>query len=593
MADPAPLVYNGWPQRTDTETGSTRHTLMSNHPPYFAWIKALAASTGFVAILHAYTLVMEGYGGFSTERNFEQLIELALVLYLYGLFYAIQKPSAWRSVVAALPILLLYLVHDIFYLTQGKVFRLINAGELPELLQVVPLGYGVLIGAILLLPLGALLISVDYRRPRNLALWLAPLVMLIVFVTAIPNAVAQRFQYLATEIVTYSDGKSVEANGRIAMLLYREAQRINTFDELAPFRDRRAYDQAAGQLADELGAHADRRNVHLIVLESFLDPRLFSKLRFSSSPVHPDFERLFGDKLGLSLSPVFGGGTAQAEFEVLCGTPAFEKVSSVEFNVFTGAAAHCLPNLLNRVGYRSVASNAYKPNFFNALPAYQGAGFAESYFPQEFSGTRESYLRFGDRGEEYYLFDADLFNQNLAFVRKHLEQHPDQPLFNYMLTIYGHTPHMLDRDKRPERITLDSDYPDDHLQRVVNQFYYRTEAIAHFVEQLLALDQNSLIILVSDHVPPLRNGLNTYDKLGYMNNGEHHYYTNRIAIIENGEPRVYAPIHHYELPPIILDYVSGATYCRGHACAFKDAKQRRAREQYLEEYMRLMAHASE
>lgn len=566
---------------------------MSYHRPYLAWIKTLAACAGFLAVLYGYTLIMEGYGGFSTERNFEQLVELALVLYFYGLFYAIQKPAAWRSVLAALPILLLYLVHDIFYLTQGKVLRLINAAELPELLQVLPLGYALLIGAILFLPLGALLISIDYRRPRHLAVWLAPLVVLIVSVMAIPNAFAQRFQHLASEIITYSDGKSVEANGRIAMLLYREALRINTLDELAPFRDRQAYDHQIEQLAQELQPHASQRNVHLIVLESLLDPRLFSRLRFSSSPVHPDFERLFGDQLGLSLSPVFGGGTAQAEFEVLCGTPAFEKLSSVEFNVFTGAAAHCLPDLLNRIGYRSVASNAYKPNFFNALPAYQGAGFVESYFPQEFSGSRPSYLRFGDPGEEEYLFDGDLFSQNLAFVKQHLEQHPDAPLFNYLMTIYGHTPNLLDRNKRPERITLESDYHDDQLHRAVNQFYYRTEAIAHFVEQLLALDQNSLIILVSDHVPPLRNGLNTYDKLGYMNNAENHYYTNRIAIIENGQPKVYPPIHHYEVPAIILDYVSRDAYCRGHRCAFKDGQPPRPREAYLGDYLRLMAHAAE
>ncbi len=558
-----------------------------------AWLKTLARYIGFIAILYAYMLLMEGYGGFTTKRISDQLIELTLVLYFYGLFYAILKPSAWRGVLAGAPILLLYLAHDIYYLAHGKVFRLINIMELPELLQVLPLGYALLVSIILFLPLGALVAATNYRRPATLALWVAPLTALVFFVEAIPDAFAQRFQQLAAEIVTYSDGKSVEANGRIAMLIYREALRISTLEQLAPYRDRQGYDRQAEQLAEELSPHVNRRNVHLIVLESFLDPRLFHKLRFSSPPVHPEFERLFGDKLGLSLSPVFGGSTAQAEFEVLCGKPAFEKLSSVEFNVFTGSAAHCLPGQLEHLGYRSVASNAYKPNFFNALPAYQGVGFGESHFPQEFSGAQASYLRFGDPGEEEYLFDGELFSQNLEFVKAHLQQRPDEPLFNYIMTIYGHTPHLLDQAKRPEHITLESDYPDDHLQRAVNQFYYRTEAIAHFVQQLMALDSNSLIILVSDHVPPLSNGLNTYDALGYMDNGDRHYYYNRIAIIENGQPRVFSPIRHYELPPIILNYVSVGEYCRRHACAFQDDTQRRAREQYLEEYMRLMAHASE
>lgn len=552
-----------------------------------------ACCAAFVAVLYGYMVLMEGLHGFHASRAADQLIELALVVYFYSLFYIIQKPSMWRGVLAGVPILLFYAVHDIFYLAYGKVFRLINIAELPELLQVLPLGYALLAAMILLLPLAALAYAANYRRPASSILWLSPLAALVIFVYAIPNAFARNFQQLATEIVTYSDGKSVEANGRIAMMLYHEAQRIDALDRLAPYRNRQDYDRQQVRLGDEIGPHANRRNVHLIVLESFLDPRLFRKLRFSSSPVHPDFEQMFGDQLGLSISPMFGGSTAQAEFEILCGVPAFEKLSSVEFNVFTGSAAHCLPSQLEQLGYRSVASNAYKPNFFNAQPGYKGAGFSESYFPQEFSGTRQSYLSFGDPGEEEYLYDGELFSQNLAFVKSHLQQRTDQPLLNYVMTIYGHTPHLLDTKKRPPHIKLESDYHDDHLERAVNQFYYRTGEIARYARQLLAQDSNSLIIFISDHVPPLRNGLNTYDELAYMDNGEQHYYYNRIAILENGKPRVLPPIRHFDLPAYVLDYVSDGAYCQRNTCAFADGAKRPGRDEYLDAYMALMAHASE
>lgn len=546
-----------------------------------------------VAVLCSYTWLIEVLGGFSAEYLHHQLIELGLVLYFYALFYAAQKPGRWRGVLAALPLLLIYLVHDLFYLVFGKVFRLINISELPELLQILPFGYSALLLAALCLPLGLFLLKVDYRRPHRLALWLAPLAFFSVAVKAAPEAFAHSFEQMAAEIVGYSDGKSVEQNGRLAMLAYREAQRSAALTELGPLLDRARYEQELAALTGELRPHNNRRNVHLIVLESFLDPRLFRDLRFSSPPVHPAFDRLFGDKLGLSRSPVFGGSTAQAEFEVLCGVPAFERFSSVEFNVFTGAAAHCLPGMLRELGYRSVASNTYKPNFFNALPAYQGAGFADSYFPEEFSAARKTYLKLGGSGVEEFAFDQPLFEQNLQFVRSHRQEHPDQPLFNYVLTIYGHTPHLLDPQRRPERIDLVSHYPDDHLQRVVNQFYYRTEAIAAYVNELLELDRNSLIILVSDHVPPLRNGPNTYNALRYLDNRENSTYYNRVAILENGKATVYPEMRHYELPPLVLDYLSDGTYCRKHSCAFRDGSQRVPREAYMERYLRLMAHAAQ
>jgi phosphoglycerol transferase MdoB-like AlkP superfamily enzyme len=558
-----------------------------------SWASALLHGSLLLAVLYGYMLLMEGFGGFSTEFVHHQLIELGLVLYLYALFQAALKPCRGRSVLAALPLLLIYLVHDLFYLVFGKVFRLVNLSEFPELVQILPFGYAALLVAALALPLGLYLLRVEYRYPRRLALWLAPLVLVSVAVKAVPGAFARSFEQLAAEIVRYSDGKSVEQNGRLAMLAYREAQRSTALAELGPYRDRERYEQELAALTGELRPHVNRRNVHLIVLESFLDPRLFRDLRFSRPPVHPAFDKLFGAKLGLSRGPVFGGSTAQAEFEVLCGVPAFERFSSVEFNVFSGAATHCLPGTLRELGYRSVASNTYKPNFFNALPAYQGAGFTDSYFPEEFSAARATYLKLGDSGVEEFAFDRQLFEQNLQFVRSHQQEHPDQPLFNYVLTIYGHTPHLLDPEQRPERIELVSHYPDDHLQRAVNQFYYRTEAIAAYVNQLLELDRDSLIILVSDHVPPLRNGPNTYKALRYLDNRENSYYYNRIAILENGKARVYPEMRHYELPPLILDYLSDGAYCRKHACAFKDGFRRVAREAYMEDYLRLIAHAAQ
>ncbi len=557
------------------------------------WRKALLHGAILAAVLLGYMLVMERVGGFSTGQVYTQFIEFGLVLYLYLLCYIALQTCRWRSVLAALPILLIYLVHDVFYLALGKVFRLINISEFPELVQVLPWRYAALLLVVLFLPLGLFMLHLNYRRLGRLALWSLPLLLLSAAIKGAPETYTRSFEYLAMELFNYSDGKCVERNGRLAMLTYREAQRTTALAQLAPYHDRTRYDQEAAALADALRPYAGRRNIHLIVLESFLDPRLFRDLRFSSPPAHAAFDQLFGDRLGLSQGPVFGGATAQAEFEVLCGVPAFEQLSSIEFNLFSGSAAHCLPSTLASLGYRSVASNAYKPNFFNALPAYQGIGFTESHFPAEFTGARTSYLHLGDVGVEEYLFDAPLLEQNLHFVRDHKTTHPDQPLFNYLLTIYGHTPHLLDPDKRPERITLQSDFPDEQLTRAVNQFYYRTEAIAGYIKQLLAIDADSLIILIADHVPPLDNGPNTYNALRYLDNRDHSYYYNRIAILENGKATVYPELHHYELPSLILDYASSGAYCHEHACGFSATGQQLAREAYMERYLRLMAHAAE
>jgi phosphoglycerol transferase MdoB-like AlkP superfamily enzyme len=545
-----------------------------------------------MVLFYLYARLIEGVGGFTTEFIRFQWLEFSLIAYLYGLLYLALRPGRWRILLAALPILLLYLIHDAFFLVYGKVIRLANLSEVPELLQILSPMYSMLLVVLIVTPLVLIARNLEYRRFRRITVALAPLLLLGIVLKSSPAAFASSFETLAHNIVKYSDAKSVENNGRLAMLLYHEAQRTMTLAAIAPYRERNEYDARYRNRIAQLQRRITPRNVHLIVLESFLDPRLFRKLKFSRSPVHPDFEKLFGNQLGLSRSPVFGGATAQAEFEILCGVPALEQLSSIEFNVFTGSPAHCLPDLLGALGYRSVAGNAYKPNFFNAQAAYAGMGFAEQYFPIEFYAAGPTYLKTGNPGPEEYLFDADLFAQNLSFVEQHLHRQPDTPLFNYLLTIYGHTPHVLDPEKRPPVIQTQSDFSDDHLQRAVNQFYYRTQAIADYVQQLLRIDHNSLIILISDHVPPLRYGPNTYESLSYLDNRAKSIYYNRIAVLDKGKPIRPGRLHHYDLPDLILDYLSNGKYCANQSCAWL-TRTEKARETHMNEYLTLIAHASE
>ena len=557
------------------------------------WQRALLRSVLLFLLLAGYLLLAEYLGGFVASYTGQLWLEGLLALYMYGLGYVVLRPSRWRAYLAAVPLLMFYLTSDIFYLAFGKVFRLVNLNELPELFEILPLSYSLPLVILLLLPMVVLSVHIMWRPHRHALLAAAPLLVILLMLYSAPSGVAQMIIGAGSVPVKYSDAKSVESNGRLTMMLYRVALRLKALDDLAPYRDRTKYEQHINTRLQALLPTLNKRNVHIIVLESFLDPRLFSKLGFSTSPVHPAFEKLFGEQLGLSLSPVFGGATAQAEFEVLCGVPALERLSSVEFNVFNGSAAHCLPGQLASLGYYSSASNTYKPDFFNAVAAYRGAGFNVSHFPKEFSPAVESYLEFGDPGVEEYLFDKELFEQNLGYVEKHLSEHPEKPLFNYLLTIYGHMPHILDPDSRPERIELRSDYPDDHLSRATNQFYYRTEAIANYVNSLISLDPDSLIILISDHVPPLRNGPNTYEALAYLDGAENAFYHNRLAIIDKGQPRVWPLIHHYDIPALVLNSLSEGAYCQAQGCSFTGDDDTASEDERLKAYLLLMAHASE
>jgi phosphoglycerol transferase MdoB-like AlkP superfamily enzyme len=526
-----------------------------------------------------------------------QYLELALLVYLYGYCNIILRPSRWQPVVAIIPILLAYVGQDLYFLMYSNVFRLSEQSEIPELLKVLTIKHiaGLLVTVVA--PLGLFIWSINYRRFWLVVAGALPIALLFVAAERYPEQYTAAYRKVGREIIFWSDAVSAENNGRFMMLLYREAERKVSQAKTKAFRDRPRYERQAQQLAGLIRDKGNARNVHLVVMESFLDPTLFKAAKFTKDPFHPSFRKLFGNTMGFSISPVVGGKTSQAEFEVLCGVPAFEELAGVEFNGFTGAPAYCLPGTLQLAGYHTIAANAYNPSFFNTPNAYQGIGFGEIYFPKEYASGSDTYLSRGDTTDEMeYMFDGTLFAQNLDFITPLLKEKRENggpPLFNYLLTVYGHFPHALNEKKRPRVLKMISSFKDPQLERAANQLFYRSEAIADYINTLLTLDEKSLIILVSDHIPPGQYGRKSFEKLHYLDNTDDSLQMNRLLIIEDGKAKQLTTIHHYDLPAMVYNYVTMGEYCREHTCGFVQEKLLDDRMARHDDYLRLMAHASE
>ncbi|MFH1021508.1 MAG: sulfatase-like hydrolase/transferase [Pseudomonadota bacterium] len=550
--------------------------------------------TVFLLFLLGYTEILQQHGGLPALLPAWRL-EIPLLLYLYFLLNQLLRKSRLQPLVAAAPLVLFYGVFDAYYLMFGRMLRITELTELPEMLQVLPPLALVLIGALFGLPLLAFLASLEFR-PRWAAAAMAslPLLALLLMVELSPDFFMTAFLKTQQEVFLYSDTSSARNNGRLSMMLYNEAKRKSYHEKIAAHQldpvSLIDFDKVIAGLKDQ----PKKRNIHLIVLESFLDPGLLQGARFSSNPAHPAFRKLFGKKGGISISPVFAGGTAQAEFEILCGAPALREFSGIEFDVFTGAKAPCLPRILTQSGYETIATNSYKPDFFNSIKAYTGIGFEKRYYPQEFAPGYNTYFSTGDVTDEDYIFDGVLFSQNLEFISRRIKENPALPIFNYVIGMYGHTPNDLNLEKRPKIIEMLGNYRDEGLEKIANQYYYRTEAIAAFVMGLIAADPKSLIILVSDHLPSLSES-QTYQKLNYLCGIEDSTFQNRILIIENGRPVRYSTIHHFDIPRIILNYATKGKYCQEHDCNFTThgppVAKNAYRDGYRKDYLDIMSQA--
>lgn len=551
--------------------GKTRLHLGNRYFAFFIFIAALSE-------------VLSRISGLSGIRSHIRT-EGPILIGLYWALSFVLRPRRFSPFVAAFPIVVIYIGYDLFYLAWGNIFKVIDVQNLPELLKVLPLPWKAALLLALGLPVGFVLCFAHYRRYRRVLGIGALAALLVVSVELWPGVVLSSLDWAGFQVAGWSDAESVNENGRFTTMLYFEARRRQALAETAAYRNRGDYDMGVRKAADFIRKHGNHRNVHLVVLESFVDPTLFAAVAYSKDPRHPDFAQLVGDRQSFSISPVFGGETAQAEFEALCGVPALQKLSEIEFDDFTGEAAGCMPGILGQAGYLTIVSNAFEPNYFNSTKAYTGIGFEKIYFPVEYGSASPTYLTVRNVSDsEQYMFDGDLFDQNLAFISKTLHDSPGRPILNYVLGIYGHEPHEIDTEKRPLVLSVKSAHHDEQLLRAANQYWYRTQAIAHYVRALIKLDPGSLIVIVSDHLPTLDRGVKSYKDFRYLDNIEDSTHLNRILVVENGRVVRHKTIHHYEIPSLIYDYLAHNTFCTEGNCVLSDTE----REQ---KYMSLMARA--
>jgi hypothetical protein len=541
------------------------------------------------ALLLAMLLV---YGLFMARRTIDPegtqaLTEAPLILYLFFLFRAPLRDRWWSSLAAALPIVWAYGVHDEYYLKFGKVPNFADFAMLPDLYVTLSVARKLLVSALLALPVVVWFAVLDWRpkNPRTVLLMAAPALLMSGLALAAP-----RQTYHAIDAVTFdeewTDGLTADHWGRLYTLFMREIRRRGFAHGVSGFTP---LERSPLALSRELSSRMDGRNVHLVVMESFIDVRLLKKARFSEPPLAPSFTSWADPFIGSSVSPVFGGETARAEFEVLCGVPSL-RLYGLEFLTFSGAETYCLPTILKNAGYHTVLTFPHGPIFFNTRRAYPGLGFEERIFGDMHSAPGQASIR---QNGESYLNDAELFPQNLDKVRALVRA--GKPFLNYVLTIYGHWPFDIDEHKHPSTIGVAGESED--LRRLTNQMHQRTEALDAYVQGLKEADPRGIIVLVADHLPPLPAGIADYERLDYEGRGllpknasASRLYENFLLVLVDGKPLKLPLMRHFDLPHWILDELSHGAYCKEKRCDFGVLPLDRAR--YLDEYRTVLGLAS-
>jgi phosphoglycerol transferase MdoB-like AlkP superfamily enzyme len=472
----------------------------------------------FVAVLGE----MSGIG----SHIHQAVSEFPIVLLIFVVLYFSIGREVYvfkKTFISIFIIFYLYLLYDLFYVIFGRYFLLVDLVDLASLIDIMPWNYVVFLLFLVAFPLA---VFIWYSKFKSF--FLVAFVFSIYFVLVLwPQQVVNYIKYLYPGV--FYEHAIVMDNGRFASLLYFEANRRVVLSGLQKAKEDLTY-----QPHFPLKVNV-RPDVVVIVLESYVDPNYFN----SSDLTKVDKSFFYS----ASRSPVFAGGTARAEFEILCAVPSYGYYESNEFNLINNRGLPCYPNLFSEQGYRTVALNPYKPSYFNAMRAYEGLGFHKAYFHPDFyhgeSCIRHGYPKIGFYRNEW------LFDDLLACM----DRDKSKPLFSYVITTYGHSPFELPDD-------IENAYNqqglDDDFSRSLTMGKQVNNLLIELNERFKIRNRDYILIVVGDHLPTFSSGQKNYDYYGY----KYDIRRTPLAIYNNGKAMpVPEDIAHHQLIDYALCYV--------------------------------------
>ncbi|HFK1753703.1 TPA: LTA synthase family protein [Bacillus cereus] len=253
----------------------------------------------------------------------------------------------------------------------------------------------------------------------------------------------------------------------------------------------------------------EKPNIIFVMSESFWDPTKITNLSFSEDPVpnlHHYIENFPG---GQTISPTFGGNTANVEFEVLTSySMSLLKPGSIPYQqvITNKKEIPSIPTALKKEGYYTSAIHSFGRTFFKRDDVYKVLGFDK--FNAE--DTMENVDIDGD-----YISDLAMSKEIIAELEKQ-----KQPTFIHAVTMQNHFPFTEGRfgENLIEISGLENEESKRELETYTEGLRRSDEALQYLIEQLDNLDRPTLLVFFGDHLPSLGTNKSFYKENGYITN---------------------------------------------------------------------------
>lgn len=435
-------------------------------------------------------------------QNFECNVLIVLVVVL--LFYVLSGRVLLSAWIGAGILMLGSTISAYVYQFRGRlleptdIFSVGTAMNVAENYSLFPIPSGVIAGwgafILLMLSLYYLVRKSDRKLSRKRRL--------IIFLSCV--AASAMIWFYAAGLMTHHWQRSgAQING--CFLDY-----VSKFKEIIMSKPEDYSEQLIGQLAEQYAADdaAHESNAmtlpHIIVImdESFSDLRVAGDFS-TNTEVLPFVSSLKENAIsGYALTSVYGGNTANSEYEFLTGNSmAFLSPNVVPYQQYIREPVYSMVSYLNTTcHYKSIAMHPFRSSGWDRPAAYGYLGFDECYFVEDYPQTnlvRE------------YVSDREMFD----FLIETYEEQKETPLFLFGVTIQNHGGYSYTGENYTKSISLSehgAEFPE--VEQYLSLIHETDRAVEYLITYFQNVDENVVIVFFGDHQPNISEAF--YETIG-------------------------------------------------------------------------------
>jgi phosphoglycerol transferase MdoB-like AlkP superfamily enzyme len=208
---------------------------------------------------------------------------------------------------------------------------------------------------------------------------------------------------------------------------------------------------------------------------------------------------------GHLISPTFGGGTANAEFELLTGMSAsFAPDGSFPYQHYVMKPVEALPSLFRDAGYHTAAIHPFHAWYWSRDVVYPLLGFEEFQSLTDFADAKL---------EGPWVSDEALVDHLLAQLSDERRSR-----FIMAITMSTHGPYSLPLTGKEEVKVLGKLSPDNTLllTNYAHKLRQTDRALERLVRALEARPRKTLLVVFGDHLPMLGPNYSLYRETGFL-----------------------------------------------------------------------------